>query len=55
MFRIKRFQTLPILLILSIPVHSRAQGAEARPAADPNKYAVILSGEWFLRKRHGLA
>src|ERR687883_271899 len=44
MFRIKPFQILPILLILSIPVNSRAQGAAARPAADPNKFAVILSG-----------
>src|SRR5919205_619520 len=44
MFRIKRLQILPVLLILSIPVHSRAQEGKARPAADPNKYALILSG-----------
>ena len=44
MFRIKQLQILPILLILSVPVNSRAQGAARRPAADPNKYAVILSG-----------
>src|SRR5215213_2165658 len=44
MFRIKPTQILPLLLLLSTPVNSRAQGAAARPAPDPNKFAVILSG-----------
>jgi len=43
MFGVKQFQILPLLLILSIPANSRAQ-EKARPAADPNKFAVILSG-----------
>src|ERR1044072_18450 len=44
MFRIKQLQLLLILLVLSSPVNSSAQEQAARPAADPNKYAVLLSG-----------